>query len=72
MMPRRHPRESEVDLAEYEIRAAINTVLDAHELTTWEVVRVVGSACNSVLQGAARMGIRLERHGNYEKEGGLQ
>jgi hypothetical protein len=35
-------------------------------------VRVVSSACNSVLQGEARMGIRMERHGNYDKEGGLQ
>jgi hypothetical protein len=71
-MPRIHPRESDTDLAEYEIRAAINTVLDAHDLTTWETVRVVSSACNSVLQGEARMGIRMERHGNYDKEGGLQ
>lgn len=66
-----HKRERIVNVAVNEMRDAVQKIVDQHDLTTWEMVRAVSSVCNSLLQGEARMGIRMERHGNYEEEGGL-
>jgi hypothetical protein len=61
---RLHERTINVDRAENDLRLAIDSVVHEHDLTTWEALRVVSSAANSYILGLAKVGIRIERHGD--------
>jgi len=64
-----HPREKIVNEAKLRLARAITDISEG--LTEHELMRVVASECLSIVQNHAKYGIRFERHGNYEDEGGL-
>ena len=66
-----HKREFTVRQAELEITEAVHKITDKHKLTTWEMLRVVNVALSGVIGSIVRYEIRNERHGNYDKPGGL-
>ena len=68
-----HPREQMVNQADNRIALLVLEGLDEYpDLTDGEYVRVVTSAFNTVLSVWAKYKIRHERHGDHDKEGGLE
>jgi hypothetical protein len=63
-----HPRERIVAQASQDINKAINDAVEKHELTDWELVQILTTRIAS----EAKYGIRFDRHGNHEDEGGLE
>lgn len=68
-----HPREASVHAAENELRGLVLEVVQKHELTEGEALRVVFAALGSWVQMAAKYMIREERHpGQPDKPGGFE
>jgi hypothetical protein len=67
-----HPRERIVTQARLKLAKAVLDMIEEFELTDHELVKVVMEECSSTIQSHAKYGIRFERHGNYEDEGGLE
>jgi DNA-binding transcriptional regulator YiaG len=63
-----HPRERIVDAAERDIQLAIREMRKKYKLTSGEFMMIMGQ----LLSHYAKYEIRWERHGNMEKEGGLE
>lgn len=70
IMPRQHPRELRCNKAEIDLSMAIHKVIEEHNLTTAEQLRVVNAALSKYIGHIAKIEIRLERHGNTETPGG--
>jgi hypothetical protein len=68
-LPRIHEREQIVKDAERAIARAIDEAVKG--LTTAEGLRAVNTACADWIGGIARYAIRIERHGDAEKPGGV-
>ena len=66
-----HKRESIVRLAELDITEAVHKITEKHKLTTLEMLCVVNGAMSGVIGSIVKYEIRNERHGNYDKPGGL-
>ena len=59
----KHPREQRVTLAKVDIGEAILEAIEKYNLTDYEVLQILtGEAL-----GYIRMGLRMERHGDYDK-----
>jgi len=69
-MPKMHPREMSTKKAECDLVDAIQKVMEEHELTDGEALRVVNKAFSQWLGHFAAITIREERHGNSETPGG--
>jgi len=70
-LPRIHPREQVVSAARNELANAVLEVIQTHELTEGEALKVVSQALGEWLGSAATHMIRDERHrGNPDKPGG--
>jgi hypothetical protein len=66
-----HPREATVRSAENELREEIHRVIEKHELTEAEALRMVNAVCSGWIGWVARYAVRQERHGNTDTPGGL-
>ncbi len=66
-----HPRETRCSKAELELSAAIAEIFPRHDLTAAETLRVINEVCSRSLERLIRLAIRLERHGDEDKQGGL-
>jgi hypothetical protein len=73
MMVRLHPRERPVMEATADLRHRVAEWLDAHpDLTIVETLKVLASVFHDETQGILKYAIRIERHGDADKEGGLE
>lgn len=67
-----HPREERVRQAEAELRHTIHAVMEQHDLSLGEAIRVVSTTLGDWLGSMAKHMIRDERHpGEPDKPGGL-
>ena len=66
-----HPRETTVRRAESELREEILRVVEKHDLTEAEALRMVNNVCSFWIADVAKYAIRQERHGNMSTPGGL-
>lgn len=71
-LPRLHPREKVVRQAEMDLLTALETVITQHKLTVGECMRVVVAVLGGHIGGIARSTIRVERHGDANKPGGIE
>jgi hypothetical protein len=72
-MPRIHHREQQCREAESALRKAILDWCEAHpDLTTAEHLRVVHTIFSEHIHGFLKHVIRVERHGDGDKPGGLE
>lgn len=67
-----HRREARVKKAEFELRDAVSAVVEKHDLTEAESLRVVNTALSEWIASVAKYAIREERHGTTDKPGGLE
>jgi hypothetical protein len=68
-MPKLHPRELLVKEAERKVRDAIYG--STKDLTVFERISVVTNVLTDHVLASCKYGIRLERHGDPNKPGGL-
>lgn len=69
---KRHPREQLVSKVRVDLEGAMLEVLEKHEgLTVNETIQAISHVSNSLIGHITKMEIRMERHGDYEKSGGL-
>jgi hypothetical protein len=66
---RLHEREPLVREAEHKLLTAMIEATEA--LTEAEKLRVVNAVCSNWIAGAAKVAIRIERHGDMSTPGGL-
>lgn len=66
-MPKRHEREKITHKAGAKIELALLELQDEHDLTDVEMLQMI----NSWTQTKLKYMLRFERHGHYEKPGGL-
>lgn len=71
-MPSIHPREKLVNKAEREIENTISNILEKHDLTVAEELRVLAAVLGNRIGMTAKFMIREERHGDTDKPGGLK
>ena len=68
-LPKIHPRERLVTEAENELRRAYIEALS--KLSTAECIQVINNVAHSEIALIIRQAIRMERHGDPDKPGGL-
>jgi hypothetical protein len=68
-LPQLHPRFDIVEKAKHELMSAWLRVIENHELTRGEQLKVVTETAQSWAENIARQLIRWERHGDTEKPG---
>lgn len=67
------PREQQCREAESALRQALSEWYEAHgDLTTTEHLRVVHAAFSDHVHAVLKCLIRIERHGDVDKPGGLE
>lgn len=69
---RQHRREPIVRAAENELRGAIIDIIEKHQLTDAEALAIVAAALGGHVGSVAKYAIRMERHGDPNKPGGLE
>jgi hypothetical protein len=70
---RMHARETIVTKAELDLRVAISDWSKTnHELTPAEYLKVLLGVTNDQTQSLLKMTIRMERHGDVDKPGGVE
>ena len=67
-----HPREERCHKAENELRESLLEIVQKHELTEAEALRVVNAALSGWVGSVAKYAIREERHGDPSKPGGVE
>lgn len=67
-----HPREENVRRAEIAIDKAVSEIIGREKLTTAETIRVLVHTLGDRLASIAKFAIRLERHGDADKPGGVE
>ena len=72
MAIRIHHREQRVVMATTQIEKKVLKVLADADLTDGETVRALSAAFHNVLAGYAKEMIRIERHGDADKPGGIE
>lgn len=70
-MGRIHEREGMVDRAEMQLQEHLSRLQFNSDLTEGEFLRVVSGAFSNTLGGIAKYKIRMERHGDSNRPGGL-
>lgn len=66
---RLHPRTLVCQRAEAQLLESICVIVNRHNLTDAEQLRVVSSALSASIGGMAKFMIREERHGDLDKQG---
>ena len=69
-LPKLHVREKNVIEAANALRTALNKIIEKHDLTTGEELRVVNEVFSGHIGNVAKYAIRRERHGKKNKPGG--
>jgi hypothetical protein len=67
-----HEREFIVKQVENTLLASFSELERKHALTTGESLRVANYVFSEIVGGFARIMIRIERHGDADRHGGLE
>lgn len=70
-MPKLHEREAVVREAKLKLSEAVQEWGKGHDLTQFEYLQVVQGVLGDEILGACKYAIRVERHGDPNKPGGL-
>lgn len=71
-MPKLHERERIYSAAKTDLNEQVLNVLDRHDLTETETIKLMNDVCSSFISSCAKYMIRRERHGDEEKPGGFE
>lgn len=70
-LPQLHPRELTCREAEHDLASTLLEWQKRHDLTAAELLSIIQRGCSDVAQTVLKYAIRLERHGDTDKPGGL-
>ena len=66
-----HKREQITQQANYDLTKSLLHITEEHDLTEGEYLQLIGDVFGGALTSQAKYQIRMERHGNENKPGGL-
>lgn len=67
-----HPRYLIEREAELELRQAVSDVLNKHDLTVLEAIRLLNMVCSDRITSIVKYELRVERHGNADDPADLE